>query len=329
LDGDAPAGGGGRGYLYDAATDLPSGDGVAGGDAVFFVGSCIGDCSGDGKVNIFDAFAFNQAWGSSKGYPNYNVHADFSGDGSINIFDAFQLNSHWGHQMDALPSSLSGMSLGEMALLAPADEVPADGAAVTEKPVSGSEATAPLESTRQEDVSQAVVEQVEVTLPLEQPEEDVLTETSALVPMSAQKATAMDEASGVSQQVISTSDNLVMVEPVGTSEVEKTENTLCQVERGGATGAGPYLPAESGASEDSATANGKADGDSPGTRKPVVINKTPVVSSGSSVETPEQEPALPHAAVASYRRQARHMKQSSKDLVDLEVLLDLEVLVRL
>ena len=126
LDGNAPSGGSGRGYLYDAALDLPSGDGVAGGDAVFFVGSCIGDCSGDGKVNIFDAFAFNQAWGSSEGYPNYNVHADFSGDGNINIFDAFQLNSHWGDGLDDLPASLAmGAAGGIHALTAsPAAEAP-------------------------------------------------------------------------------------------------------------------------------------------------------------------------------------------------------------
>ncbi|HUW56795.1 MAG TPA: Ig-like domain-containing protein, partial [Planctomycetota bacterium] len=113
LDGEPAPGGSGRGYLYDAATDLPSGDGTAGGDAVFFVGSCIGDCSGDGKVNIFDAFAFNQAWGSHTGDANYNPKADFTGDGNVNIFDAFQLNSHWGHQMDSLPSSLPMGAVGE------------------------------------------------------------------------------------------------------------------------------------------------------------------------------------------------------------------------
>jgi len=109
LDGEPAAGGSGRGYLYSATKDVPSGDGVPGGDAIFYVGSCIGDCSGDGKVNIFDAFALNQAWGSVLGDAKYNANVDFTRDGKVNIFDAFQLNSHWGNQLDALPTSLGGM----------------------------------------------------------------------------------------------------------------------------------------------------------------------------------------------------------------------------
>lgn len=122
LDGDAPAGGSGRGYLYDASKDLPSGDGSAGGDASFYVGSLIGDCSGDGKVDIFDAFALNQAWGSVLGGAKYNPKADFTGDGKVNIFDAFQLNSHWGNQLDALPIALgdmAGLGTSELALFDP------------------------------------------------------------------------------------------------------------------------------------------------------------------------------------------------------------------
>jgi hypothetical protein len=144
LDGEPAVTGSGRGYIY-SATDMPTGDGTAGGDAVFYVGSCIGDSSGDGKVNIFDAFAMNQAWGSQTGDAKYNVNVDFNGDGHINIFDAFQLNSHWGQQMDALPISLSHMSLGEMAL-APAAEVPAENASVVENSVITIEATPAAEA---------------------------------------------------------------------------------------------------------------------------------------------------------------------------------------
>jgi hypothetical protein len=43
LDGEPKAGGSGRSYLYDAAADLPTGNGTQGGDAVFYIGSLQGD----------------------------------------------------------------------------------------------------------------------------------------------------------------------------------------------------------------------------------------------------------------------------------------------
>ena len=43
LDGEPKAGGSGRTYIYDASKDLPTGDGTAGGDAIFYVGSLRGD----------------------------------------------------------------------------------------------------------------------------------------------------------------------------------------------------------------------------------------------------------------------------------------------
>jgi len=54
LDGDSPTEGSGLWYLLDAATDLPSGDGVPGGDAIFYVGSLLGDIDGNGKVDGAD-----------------------------------------------------------------------------------------------------------------------------------------------------------------------------------------------------------------------------------------------------------------------------------
>ena len=47
LDEEVPVGGSGRGYLFDPSQDLRTGDGLAGGDAVFYVGSLRGDLSGD------------------------------------------------------------------------------------------------------------------------------------------------------------------------------------------------------------------------------------------------------------------------------------------
>jgi hypothetical protein len=58
MDGEPPSGGSGCGYLFDALLDLPTGDGVPGGDAVFYVGSLRGDFNGDGLVTEEDMDAF-------------------------------------------------------------------------------------------------------------------------------------------------------------------------------------------------------------------------------------------------------------------------------
>ena len=65
LDGEPKAGGSGRIYIYDAATDLPTGDGAAGGDAVFYVGSLRGDFASvgggqtpDGRITPEDVDGF-------------------------------------------------------------------------------------------------------------------------------------------------------------------------------------------------------------------------------------------------------------------------------
>ena len=66
LDGNRRADSGGLGYLYDAALDLPSGDGVVDDGAVFYVGSLRGDMRGqgfsgfepDGVVDVWDINGF-------------------------------------------------------------------------------------------------------------------------------------------------------------------------------------------------------------------------------------------------------------------------------
>jgi hypothetical protein len=81
LDGEPRQDGSGRPYIYSSTADLPSGDGVPGGDAVFYVGSLRGDFSGegggapDGRVNEADIDAFWTRYGAG------SKDADFRGQG--------------------------------------------------------------------------------------------------------------------------------------------------------------------------------------------------------------------------------------------------------
>ncbi|MBE3097070.1 MAG: lamin tail domain-containing protein, partial [Planctomycetes bacterium] len=116
LDGESRPGGSGRGYIYSAMTDLPTGDGVPGGDAVFFVGSLRGDFSGDRTISEADKVGFTLAWRSS------DPDADFRGvgfgarppDGRITIADingftsAYQAGLAAGRHLDELPLTLGG-----------------------------------------------------------------------------------------------------------------------------------------------------------------------------------------------------------------------------
>jgi hypothetical protein len=72
LDGDPRSG---NLYIVDAATDLPTGDGAEGGDAVFYVGSLRGDMNLDRAVTTADKAAFLTAWQAR------SLDADFRGTG--------------------------------------------------------------------------------------------------------------------------------------------------------------------------------------------------------------------------------------------------------
>ena len=111
LDGEPAASGSGRGYIYDAAVDLPTGDGTAGGDAVFYVGSMRGDTGGDGKTNIFDLLKVRQNYLKPPG-PDRDDNADVTGDGNVNIFDLLLVRQNYLSELDDLPTSLSGVPLG-------------------------------------------------------------------------------------------------------------------------------------------------------------------------------------------------------------------------
>ncbi|MCX5672682.1 MAG: hypothetical protein NTU94_15300, partial [Planctomycetota bacterium] len=68
-------GGRGRTYLCDGSRDLPRGDGLDGGDAVFYVGNLVGDFTGDGVVSDPDVAGFLDAFNGG------DSQADFRGDG--------------------------------------------------------------------------------------------------------------------------------------------------------------------------------------------------------------------------------------------------------
>jgi hypothetical protein len=120
LDGDVPVTGSGLGYIADAALDLPSGDGIPGGDAVFYVGSLRGDFNGDGYVTAADKASFLAAWYAK------SLDADFRGvgfgvrppDGQITLGDIDGFTSVYlaavalGRHLDLLPTSVGGQSAG-------------------------------------------------------------------------------------------------------------------------------------------------------------------------------------------------------------------------
>jgi RHS repeat-associated protein len=74
LDGEAQPAGSRRQYIFSPTLDLPTGDGVAGGDAVFYVGSLRGDFSGDGLVGAEDVDAFLAKFGAA------DLDADLRGE---------------------------------------------------------------------------------------------------------------------------------------------------------------------------------------------------------------------------------------------------------
>ena len=111
LDGEPKPGGSGRNYVFDASRDLPSGNGVEGGDAVFYVGSLRGDFSRNGLVGAEDVDAFLAKFGAA------DLDADLRGQGFASSqpdglitpqdIDAFVSTYNAavseGHQLDPLP----------------------------------------------------------------------------------------------------------------------------------------------------------------------------------------------------------------------------------
>jgi len=99
LDGEAPASGSGRGYLYDETIDLPSGDGTPGGGGIFFVGHLSGDANGDKTVDAGDL-------GALFAVPNGDSTSDFDENGLVDAADLAHLLAAWGTSLDNLPANL-------------------------------------------------------------------------------------------------------------------------------------------------------------------------------------------------------------------------------
>ncbi|MCX5683496.1 MAG: hypothetical protein NT049_07420, partial [Planctomycetota bacterium] len=116
LDGEARSG---DTFIVDAATDLPTGNGAEGGDAVFYVGSLRGDMNLDNQITAADKAAFLAKWAAQ------DLDADFRGtgfgvrppDGRITLGDmdgfasAYLAASAAGRSLAALPS---GHPLGDV-----------------------------------------------------------------------------------------------------------------------------------------------------------------------------------------------------------------------
>jgi len=114
LDGEDPSG---WGYLANAAIDLPSGDGTAGGDAIFYVGNLVGDVNGDGEVNGTDEdiAEANSTLSNGTAYTylgeDYNVHSygrsadqgDTDEDGDVDSTDETAISNANPSSLDALP----------------------------------------------------------------------------------------------------------------------------------------------------------------------------------------------------------------------------------
>ncbi|HUU83382.1 MAG TPA: Ig-like domain-containing protein, partial [Phycisphaerae bacterium] len=109
LDGEPENDSSGLGYIYDAVEDLPSGNGVAGGDAVFYVGSLRGDMRGFGPFQpdpngIVDQWDLN---GFTSKYTQGHIDADFRGFGPFQpdpngIVDQWDLNGFTSRYTQAL-----------------------------------------------------------------------------------------------------------------------------------------------------------------------------------------------------------------------------------
>ena len=130
LDGEARSG---AFYIADVGLDLPSGDAVPGGDAVFYVGSLRGDMDLDRAITAADKAAFATAW------RDQDLDADFRGvgfgvrppDGRVTVADingftsAYQAGLAAGRRLDELPAAYGGgAAAGVTELPAPAAPVP-------------------------------------------------------------------------------------------------------------------------------------------------------------------------------------------------------------
>jgi hypothetical protein len=58
----------------------------------------LGDATGDGTVDIFDAVRLSKSWQATRGESDYVAAADFNGDGIVDISDAVFIGQNLGDQ---------------------------------------------------------------------------------------------------------------------------------------------------------------------------------------------------------------------------------------
>ncbi|HUU09648.1 MAG TPA: PA14 domain-containing protein, partial [Phycisphaerae bacterium] len=160
LDGEPRLDSSNLGYIYKATDDLPTGDGTAGGDAVFYVGSLRADMRGFGPFQpnpngIVDQWDLN---GFTSKYTQGDLDADFRGFGPFQpapngIVDQWDLNGFTsaytsaltlGKRLWALPTAPEEMAPGE-ALSAPLAVGDPVAVFAPETSLVAADATAPLE----------------------------------------------------------------------------------------------------------------------------------------------------------------------------------------
>ena len=113
--GDGP-GGSGRGYIFSAAADLPTGDGTPGGDAVFYVGSLRADANGNAHVDGLDYNAWQNGYQQPGATP---ATGDFNEDGIVDALDYNAWQNHYGSALAPLPTTLPSSSEAPTAQGAP------------------------------------------------------------------------------------------------------------------------------------------------------------------------------------------------------------------
>ena len=110
LDGEASAVGPRRGYIFDNVADLPSGNHIAGGDAVFYTGNLVGDNNGDGAVDVLDiliAFSNISSETPTSSFGLTELDGDTDGDGDVDTSDLLKVFTNNGTNLDALPTMLT------------------------------------------------------------------------------------------------------------------------------------------------------------------------------------------------------------------------------
>jgi len=63
---------------------------------LYVIATLAGDVDNDGDVDVFDAIAIVNSFGSTPGDPNWNEEADFDLNGAVNVFDVISLVNNFG-----------------------------------------------------------------------------------------------------------------------------------------------------------------------------------------------------------------------------------------